>query len=598
MVRASIHWRSFPTLPVALSGSLLMAAALPPLAWGPLAWIAPVPWLLLVNRGQLAGRRPYLALWLAGLAFWLIAIHWLRLPHPAVYLGWIALSAYLACYVPAFVALSRVAVHRLGVPLWLAAPVVWTGLELARAHVLTGFLMASLAHTQVRWTALIQISDLLGEYGVDFLVMLVAACIANLFRIADGGLTSASSVEPRITSNNPQSEIRNPKSEQSWARSAFALAPAVIALALALGYGHWRLGQGDARQRNSDSGAIIARIALIQGNSLADWKYDPAREHQIMGQYIELSEQAVKRARERGGGRPLDLVVWPETMFRTPLITVDPGYKPPAGATRTPEEIASYGPSDLAALVARLDTPVLVGIPRMHFSAASSDKDLALPSHYNSAALVDRDGKIIGTYDKVHRVAFGEYIPFSKWLPWLYRLAPVAGRIDAGDRPAVLELNDVNYSPNICYETVVPHVIRRQAATRAADGRAADVLVNLTNDAWYWGSSELDMHLACGVFRAIETRTPLVIAANGGISAWIDDFGRVRSQSPRQTPDVIIADVTQRVMSSWYVAYGDWFAAMCLACSVLLGVIGVWFRNPNRFENRQGDRETRRQGEY
>ena len=67
--------------------------------------------------------------------------------------------------------------------------------------------------------------------------------------------------------------------------------------------------------------------------------------------------------------------------------------------------------------------------------------------------------------------------------------------------------------------------------------------MNLTNDAWYWGSSELDMHLACDVFRAVETRKPLVIAANGGISAWIDACGRVRAQSPRQTPDVIIADV-------------------------------------------------------
>jgi apolipoprotein N-acyltransferase len=82
---------------------------------------------------------------------------------------------------------SRVAVHGLKVPLWLAAPVVWTGLELARAHLLTGFLMASIAHTQVNWPPLIQISDLVGEYGVDFVIVLVAACIDSDFglRIAD-----------------------------------------------------------------------------------------------------------------------------------------------------------------------------------------------------------------------------------------------------------------------------------------------------------------------------------------------------------------------------------------------------------------------------
>jgi apolipoprotein N-acyltransferase len=165
------------TLPIALLGSLLLWASLPPLALGWLGWIAPVPWLWLVRGEHLASRRPYATIWLAGFVFWLLAIHWLRLPHPAVYLGWLALSAYLAFYLPVFVGLSRVAVHRVRAPLWLAAPIVWTGLELARAHLLTGFLMGSLAHTQVKWTAVIQISDLVGEYGVDFLMMTVAACI-------------------------------------------------------------------------------------------------------------------------------------------------------------------------------------------------------------------------------------------------------------------------------------------------------------------------------------------------------------------------------------------------------------------------------------
>src|SRR5688500_1600118 len=82
-----IAWRS-GTLPLALLGSLLMWAALPPLDLWPLAWAAPVPWLLIVRKDKLAGRRPYLALWLAGFVFWLLAIHWLRLPHPATSIGW------------------------------------------------------------------------------------------------------------------------------------------------------------------------------------------------------------------------------------------------------------------------------------------------------------------------------------------------------------------------------------------------------------------------------------------------------------------------------------------------------------------------------
>jgi apolipoprotein N-acyltransferase len=551
------------TLSVALGGSVMMWAALPPLAFGWLAWIAPIPWLWLVCRDQLGGGRPYRALWLAGFVFWLMAIHWLRLPHPALYLGWLALSAYLASYVPVFVGLSRVSVHRLGVPLWLAAPIIWTGLEFARAHLMTGFLMGSLAHSQARWTALIQFSDLLGEYGIDFLVMLVAACVASCL---PSGRT------------NGEQQIGLERAAAGW--RPIALVPALIVGAAALAYGHGKMAGAPSPGPNPASPG--PRIALIQGNSLAEWKYDPARERQIMDQYIELSERAVKLAQQHGDGRPLDLIVWPETMFRTPLITVDAGYQPPPGATRTPEEIASYGPNDLAALVKRLDTPVLVGVERIHVpAAAASATDPPPMLRYNSAALVDRDGKIVGTYDKFHRVVFGEYIPFAKWLPSLYKLTPLTGGIEAGDRPVVLELDGHFYAPNICYETVVPHVIRRQAATLAEQNPAASVLVNLTNDAWYWGSSELDMHLACGVFRAIETRTPLVIAANGGISAWIDRFGRIRTQSPRQTPDVIIADVDGRYMPSLYVTFGDWFAGVCLACCVGLAVIG-WRGRRNR----------------
>jgi apolipoprotein N-acyltransferase len=178
----------------------------------------------------------------------------------------------------------------------------------------------------------------------------------------------------------------------------------------------------------------------------------------------------------------------------------------------------------------------------------------------------------VGTYDKVHRVMFGEYIPFADWFPFLYRLTPLTGGISAGAAPVVLESDGKHYSPNICYETVIPHVVRQQALAGA--GAPPDVLVNLTNDAWYWGSSELDMHLACGVFRAVETRIPLAIAANGGLSAWIDAAGRIRAVSKRRQPEVIIADVVPGNHFSVYVLLGDAFAGACLAFCVVLVVVG------------------------
>ena len=98
------------------------------------------------------------------------------------------------------------------------------------------------------------------------------------------------------------------------------------------------------------------------------------------------------------------------------------------------------------------------------------------------------------------------------------------------------------------------------------------MLVNLTNDAWYWGSSELDMHLACGVFRAVEMRTPLVIAANGGLSAHIDRFGRVQQVTERLKLQTLIVDVRAGNGTSFYAKWGDWFAIGCLLCCVLAAI--------------------------
>jgi apolipoprotein N-acyltransferase len=360
-----------------------------------------------------------------------------------------------------------------------------------------------------------------------------------------------------------------------------------------LGYGHWRLRESDTAQLDKESQLRGPRIALIQGNSLAEWKQDPSRERHIMDEYLALSDRAVATAPMRGNGRPVDLIVWPETMFRTGLVTFDAGYQLPPEATRTTDEITALGLEDLDRLVRRLRTPVLVGIDRAHFAVAAPQGEVP-PLRYNSAALVDREGNLVGTYDKVHRVMFGEYIPFAKWLPVLYRLTPLTGGIEAGSGPVVLEVDGNYYTPSICYETVIPHVMRQQAATLTQSGMPTDVLVNMTNDAWYWGSSELDMHLACGVFRAIEARKPLVIAANGGISSWIDHYGRVRVQSPRMKPDIILADVELSSMRSLYTRFGDWFAGVCLACCGVFGVVGWQSYRASKQTRRQGDKETRR----
>ena len=121
-------------------------------------------------------------------------------------------------------------------------------------------------------------------------------------------------------------------------------------------------------------------------------------------------------------------------------------------------------------------------------------------------------------------------------------------------------------------------MIRRQVNALAAEGREPDILVNLTNDGWFWGSSELDMHLVCGVFRAVECRKPLLVAANTGFSAWIDSDGNILQQGPRRDTGIILAQPRLDRRRSWYLAHGDWPAGVCLAACGLFAAVGLYGR--------------------
>jgi apolipoprotein N-acyltransferase len=487
-----------------------------------LAWLAPVPWVLLVRQQKLAGRRPYLTIWLTSVAFWLATLYWLTLPHWATSFGWLALSAYLGLYLPLFIGLCRVAVQRLSVPAVVAAPIVWVGLELARAHLLSGFTMVSLATTLYRWPIVLQISDVFGSYGVSFLIMLVAAALVSL-----------------VPWDN--------KRRVWWPALA-----AGLAVAATLFYGQWRLNQQATRPG--------PRVALIQGSIDIDMKHDPTQSQRIFDEYFDLSERAVREHRD------LDLIVWPETMFRYPWFTFEEGYAPPSD-TISAEEAADRSQRAVENTVVPLDVPVLLGIDTVHFTADGGE-----PLRYNTALFLDHQGKVTGRYDKCHPVMFGEYVPFADLFPWIYKLTPLYAGIAAGPGPVAVQVGGVRYAPDICYEDTVPHLIRSQVLQLRAEGNEPDVLVNLTNDGWFWGSSELDLHLACALFRAIECRKPLLIAGNTGFSAWIDSNGHILAQGPRRAKDVIVAEPALDSRSSAYLAYGDWAAALCLlaTCGVLL----------------------------
>ena len=515
------------TFGLAFLGSLLFWMALPPFDLGLLAWVAPLPWVLLVQKPELTGRRPYLKIYLAYFLFWLAALHWLTLPHWATVFGLIALAFYLAFYLPVFVGLTRVCVQGWRMPAILAAPLVWVGLELIQSYLLTGFTMVVLGQTQYRWIKLIQIADMTGTFGLSFLIVFVAACLAQV-----------------VGTRDRRKLIRYPSS-------------ALAAILVVVGYGWWRT--------SGEYTTAGPTVALIQGDIDTELKADPAKNILIFDEYLRLTARALKEAPET------DLIVWPETMFRYPWLTFADDYKPKPTDPYSPETAKVESQYAIEKVVLPINKSMLIGIDRWHTTNEGFER-------YNTALFVDRNANILGNYAKSHLVMFGEYVPFANQFPFLYKLTPLAAGSQPGKAATAVDIGGVCYSPSICFETTLARVMRRLVNEARANKKGCNpqVLVNLTNDGWFWGSAELDMHLICGVFRAIECRKPLLVAANTGFSAWIDSDGRIVKQGKRRAEDVIIAKPRLDQRGSFYLEYGDVFALPCFL--VTLAAIGDGLR--------------------
>jgi apolipoprotein N-acyltransferase len=543
---------------LAFAGAVLLWMAFPPLDLWPLAYVAVVPWVLLMRQPKLSGRRPYLLIYAAGLLHWLLLLQGIRLAHWALYFGWFALSAFIACYLPVTIAVARVMVHRLRVPVVFAAPVAWVGIELIRGYLASGFSLALLGHTQANWTTLLQVADFGGAYVVSFVVMAVAAGLACLVPLASSRTTAR--------------------------RSLLSLGFAGLTLAAAIGYGQFRdFNDSFGRAFHKDTTDPV-RVALVQGSLDTVFEITPERVQQTLDQYYDLTKEVRKREPE------LDLVVWPESMFMIHNFEVQEPLQRQPGSDATPEHLRSLlqarresfdgATAALAAAVqgnaedrgrSRSGTSVVVGTSTIRFAPDGTRQ-------FNTALLLDPQGKVASRYDKMHAVMCGEYLPLGDLLPWIYGLTPMGAGMSVGDRPEVFEVGGQKFSPSICFESTVPHLIRNQVNELARTDGEPDVLLNVTNDGWFWGSAILDLHLRCSVFRAVENRKPMVIAANTGFSAWIDGNGKVLKQGPRRATTTLVAEVLPDGRMSPYRRVGDLFAGLCAAACWVAAVIGVWTR--------------------
>jgi apolipoprotein N-acyltransferase len=212
------------------------------------------------------------------------------------------------------------------------------------------------------------------------------------------------------------------------------------------------------------------------------------------------------------------------------------------------------------------DTPLVFGaLTRM----PGPPRTAAEKYPYNTAMMMDASGRITGTFDKVFLMIFGEYIPFYDSIPWFTELFPEASNFNRGKDPAVFPVDirgqRFKLGPLICYEDILPGFARRVAALRP------NLLVNITNDAWFGRTSEPYQHLALAVFRSVEHRLEMIRAVNTGVSAHIDAAGRVRSKtpsvdpsaSPAPEPMTLQAEVALLDGGGVYARVGDLFGFLC-----------------------------------
>lgn len=538
-----------------------------PVNWGPLAFLAPVPLLLLVRLPE-RPRKMYFAVYATWFASTLSAIVWMP-ANAKMVPAWIALSFYMALYAPAFLLACRTAVHRLRMPLVVAAPLAWVGLEFLRAHLMTGFPWYFLGHTQWRWTTLIQMCDLVGVYGVSFVVMAAAAAVAVC--VPDGAFSKLRLLPTRdgIVSPPPAATTR---------QKAFGVAFALTLLAAALGYGAVRIA--------GEKFTAGPRMALVQGNFPSRLGDAPSGDRMwYMHNYLT----------KLGVQHQPDFVVWPESAYPWRLLQSPPEMtdKELDGHARRLSngqigaaewrETEAFVKESLHDLATQSNAALLVGL-----SSSTADAKRGL-RRYNSAAFSRPELGLVGRYDKRHLVAFGEYVPLRDVFPFLQAFSPYTdgSSCDFGEGAKTFRHANVSISPLICYEDTVPDLVRGVVAqAEAGKGGGLDVLVNVTNDGWFSESAEQEQHLATSLFRAVETRTPLVRAANTGVSAVIDGGGRlVEPVAFRTTEDgrttesvamtdgsgrflkdthaVLVADVPLDPRRSLYVRFGDWFAGLC-----------------------------------
>jgi apolipoprotein N-acyltransferase len=530
-------WR--PALAVtagALLAGAVLSCAFPPLEWDWAAWLALVP-ILLAPVPATSGRRALAGL-LFGLAHYILNLFWLN---EIGFGAGVLLAVYCAFYPAAWYLGVSECARALGalqpghqgrlvdvrpgwrqVALILGGAVLWVGLEWVRGWLFTGFPWNELGVSQWQRPLLLSLTCFTGIGGISFLVVAVNLALALVAMTWWRGVTKGA---PRVAGRAPVLTV------------AVLVGVAVVAARNA--------------PRLEPPNATL-RVLAVQGNIPQCREWTEAQFSEALEVYTGLTLLATAASRA-------DLVVWPESAVPAPL-TYEP-FK-----------------ARLAQVLPEVRTPLLIGaidsrpLPGARWTGGDWEPPLL---DFNSALLIAPDGQIVESYDKIHRVPFGEYVPLGRYLPWLVQWIGMGRDLVPGSEFTVFDLGKgVRAGVNICFEDVFSEISREFVR------RGANVLVTVTNDAWYAESAGSRQHLLHAVFRAAENRRPLLRSGNNSDTCLVLPDGRVTGLLYDQETgnrfvrgfrvyEIPIYDAPPLTV---YARWGNWFSQAAAAVAGLLAI--------------------------
>lgn len=518
---------------LSLFSGLLLYAAFPSLGWWPLGWVALAPLIVAA-----AGKGPWSAAVLglaAGGLFNALAMPWLitvmktfgGLNLVASLLLYLLLVLYLSLYTSVFALTVSLLFRQVGPNGVLLAPLVWAGLELLRGLLITGFPWNLLAYSQAAVPAAIQPASIVGAYGLSMILAFSSALLAR------GALGTGAGGRTRVP---------------AWVWPVSGL---VLSL-LVLGGGQARISLLQARGSGAPQ-ADRLEAALIQCNVAQEMKM-------TSGQRVAIAEILYGMTREACAGGPLDLVVWPESSIPFLRFRNEPAFR-----------------DQIEALARETGTPILFGTvdSPAGLDEVYSPGGRGRGEYTNTVMLVDRGGQPVWKYDKIHLVPFGEYVPAKKLLFFAGKLVAQVADFTPGESYAITRFGNVDGGCLVCYEIIFPGLARGFVR------QGADVLITITNDAWFGDSSAPRQHFSAAVLRAVENGRPVLRCANTGISGVIDPLGRVLARTGLNQRTIVPVSLTVTPLDTFYSRHGDLTAWGCLVLwAVGLAVCLVRSRRP------------------